>query len=373
MDVKALVVVFLLAFVAATTPSCKGADSQTRPKIRLGNVPWQGWASIDVALEKGFFAEEGVDVEIVQFGVGGDPNFIEAIAKGDIDGGFYIQGALLNNALEKGQPITYLGETDWSYGGDQIVIRPPVQASIDAIRSKQRTVGAYSLTATSLLFLDLYFQDKSRHSWSFPVADVIVKERLSQDLVTSFKSGEDPVSLNFDPVVQEQVAAGGEVVATTATYPGIISEGLMVNSDVYKRTNKDLYSAVLRGWIRGMEYMYGRDHKLNALNIARADEVIEIMQRRTFLSDGTSRETVLSYLGNVRIFNRAKIEAVNFDEREDVKLIDYPTKGVQPLRSHLRELSDFIRAQNPKAAEQSTKVTIDLGPLRRALDDLKGR
>ena len=214
MDVKAAALVFFFVLVGAT-PSCKEAEPQALPKIRLGNVPWQGWSSIDVALEKGFFAEEGVDVEIVQFGVGGDPKFIEAIANGEVDGGFYIQGAMLNNALEKGQPITYLGETDWSYGGDQIVVRPPIQGSIDAIQSKQRTVGAYSLTSTSLLLLDLYFRDKSRHSWSFSVADVTVKERLSQDLVTSFKSGEDPVSLNLYPFTAYAAScAGGENVTT---------------------------------------------------------------------------------------------------------------------------------------------------------------
>jgi NitT/TauT family transport system substrate-binding protein len=361
-----------LAALPAAGGGC-GRDEAPRPKVRLGNVPWPGWAALDVALEKGFFKEEGVDVEIVQFGVGGDPRFIEAIANGEVDGGFYIQGALLNEALERDRPVTYLGEVDWSYGGDQIVVRPPVETSIEAVRSKRRPIGAYSLAAPTLLLLDLYFRDTSRHAWSLRVGDVDVVEELSQDLVTKFASGEQPVSLNFDPVVKEQVDAGGEVVATSATYPGIISEGLMVSTPVYQRADKAVYAAVLRGWVRGVEYMYGRGHTQNVLNAARADEVLDVMRRRTFLDDGTSRETILSYLGNVRIFNRAKIEAVNFDERDDVGLAEYPTKGVQPLRSHLRELGEFIRARNPDAKALETQVTVDLGPLRAALDQLNAR
>ncbi|HEU4408809.1 MAG TPA: ABC transporter substrate-binding protein [Polyangiaceae bacterium] len=372
MNLSAMLMPSLVALAIAAGGCAKESD-EARPKLRLGNVPWPGWAALDVGLEKGFFREEGVDVEIVQFGVSGDQQLIDAIASGEVDGGFYMLGALLNNALERGQPITYLGAVDWSYGGDQIVIRPPLETSIAAIQSGQRQVGTYSTAASTLLLLDLYFRDTSRHSWSFSIGDVAVTERPAEDLVASFKAGEEPVSLNFDPVIYDQIAAGGEVVATSATYPGVISEGLMVSTPLYQGANKAAYAALLRGWVRAVEYMYGEGHRLNVLNAARADEVVEIVQRRTFLGDGTSKEDVLSSLANVRVFSRAKLEAVNLDEREDVRLAEYPTKGVQPLRSHLRELDEFIRALNPAAAPLQAQVTVDLEPLRTALAQLATR
>jgi NitT/TauT family transport system substrate-binding protein len=360
--------------LSASGSACSGTKSASNlPKLRVGTVPWAGWSALDVAKAKGIFEEEGLDVEVVNFKLDGDVDLIEAIADGSIDCGFYMQGTLLTYAMEKGKPVTYLGEVDWSYGGDQIIVRPPLDAAVASARAKAKKVGTYSSAASNLLLLNYYFKDTSRHPWTLDIAELDIAERTAPELVASFKAGEDAISLNFDPASKDQIKAGGEVVATSATYPGVLAEGLMSNTERYKTLDKTSIKKLLKGWLRGVEYMYGTAHKLNELNAAHADEVVQILQAQTFLGDGSTTEDVRSYLGNVRLHSLAKVESINLDKRDDVLIEEYTTKGVQPLRSHIKEVASFVKRLNPNAKDFNLDEGIDVEPLRQAIAELKAR
>jgi NitT/TauT family transport system substrate-binding protein len=137
MKLSTLAFGFLTA--ATTLSACSSSDSKPNlPKLTVGTVPWAGWSALDVAKAKGFFEEEGVDLEVRNYQINGDTNLIEAIANGDIDCGFYMQGTLLTYAMEQNKPITFLGEVDWSYGGDQIIVRPPLENAVAALRAKTK-------------------------------------------------------------------------------------------------------------------------------------------------------------------------------------------------------------------------------------------
>ncbi len=346
--------------------------SANLPKLRVGTVPWAGWSALDVAEAKGFFDQEGVDVEVVNFGVGGDSDLTDAIANGSIDCGFYMQGTMLTYAQERDQPVVFLGEVDWSYGGDQIIVRPPVEASVEAVRTRKVKVGTYSEAASNLLLLDYYFRDTSRHAaWTLDIADTDIVERPGDDLVASYLSGEDGISLNADPDSKPQIASGGEVVATSASYPGVLAEGLMASRDRYKAIDPALFKGLLKGWIRAVDYMYGRNHTRNVLNLAHHDEVVELVRTGTFLSGEVSTDEVVSYLANVRVHGLEKLKSVNLDTREDVLLADYGTKGIQPLRSHIREVSKFVKRIHPTAKEFDLATGVDTGPMDAAIRELE--
>jgi NitT/TauT family transport system substrate-binding protein len=367
---------FALSVLVAAMPlsACSTSnDKPILPKLTVGTVPWAGWSALDVAKAKGFFEEEGLDVEVKNFKLDGDVDLIEAIAKGDIDCGFYMQGTLLTYAMEQDKPITFLGEVDWSYGGDQIIARPPLENAVAAARAKSKKVGTYSAAASNLLLLDYYFRDTSRHSWTLDIATLDIAERTAPELVTTFKAGDDAFSLNFDPASKDQVKAGGEIVATSATYPGVLAEGLMSNAEKYKTLDKSSIRKLLKGWLRAVEYMYGPAHKLNVLTAPHEDEVVEILQRDTFQSDGSTKQDVVGYLANVRLHSLAKVESINLDANENVLLAEYNTKGLQPLRSHIKEVASFIKRLNPNAKDFDLNTGIDTQPLKEAIEELKAR
>jgi hypothetical protein len=118
--------------------------------------------------------------------------------------------------------------------------------------------------------------------------------------------------------------------------------------------------------------MYGQNHKLNVLTAQHEDEVVEIVQRDTLQNDGSTKEDVLTYLSNVRIHSLSKVESINLNANEDVLLAEYNTKGIQPLRSHIKEIASFIKRLNPEAKDFDLNSGIDVQPLKEAIDELKG-
>jgi hypothetical protein len=230
----------LLALVATLGApgivGCSGEEAPVLPKFRVGTAAWAGFSPLNVAEAKGFFDAEGIDVEVVPFEEGAGSTALQA---GTIDANLDVLGVFVNRTMVGKDDLKILAELDWSYGGDEVILRPPVDTSVAAIRAKTKSVGVYSKTASNLLLLDYYLKDTSRHAdWGLAIDRVSVVERLPEELVTSFAAGEDALSLNYQPISTEQVRAGGEVVATSATYPGVISEGLAVNVARYAGPTK---------------------------------------------------------------------------------------------------------------------------------------
>ena len=363
--------VLLSAFAAPGVVGCTSEAAPVLPKFRVGTAAWAGFSPLNIAEAKGFFDAEGIDVEVVPFEEGAG---FSALQAGTIDANLDVLGVFVNRTMVGKDDLKILGEHDWSYGGDEVILRPPVETSVAAIRAKTKSVGVYSKTASNLLLLDYYLKDTTRHSdWGLAIDRVSVVERLPEQLVTSFAAGDDALSLNFQPASTEQVRAGGEVVATSATYPGVISEGIAVNTARYAAADKGLYTKFFKGWIRGVEYMYGRDSTRSILDAAHADEVVQIVQEQTYENDGSSADEVRAYLGSVRHHNLAKLEKINLDPRETVLLADYSTLGVQPLRSHLSEISAFVKRTTPEAAPFDIAERTDVAPLKAAIDALKAR
>ncbi len=372
MSRRALPLLALLATLGAPgIVGCGGEEAPVLPKFRVGTAAWAGFSPLNIAEAKGFFDAEGIDVEVVPFEEGAGSTALQA---GTIDANLDVLGVFVNRTMVGKDDLKILAELDWSYGGDEVILRPPVDTSVAAIRAKTKSVGVYSKTASNLLLLDYYLKDTTRHAdWGLAIDRVSVVERLPEELVTSFAAGEDALSLNYQPVSTEQVRAGGEVVATSATYPGVISEGLAVNAARYAGADKTLYTKFFKGWIRGVEYMYGRNATRSILDASHADEVVQIVQQQTYENDGSTADEVRAYLGSVRHHNLTKLEKINFDARETVLLADYSTLGVQPLRSHLSEIAAFVKRTTPDAAPFDVAQRTDVAPLKAAIDALKAR
>lgn len=84
---KLLIVIVLSAIIVASLIGYWYWSSTTKKplNLRLGYMPIVDDANLFVALEQGFFKEEGLNVTLTQF-VGG-PQVVEAVAAGSIDGG----------------------------------------------------------------------------------------------------------------------------------------------------------------------------------------------------------------------------------------------------------------------------------------------
>jgi NitT/TauT family transport system substrate-binding protein len=93
--VRKLIAIGILAMLLSDT-----ATAQTLPKVRIGTIVLSGIAPVLVAVDKGYFREEGLDAEIIDFQ--NAPSISSAVISGDIEFGVSSFNAALFNLAGKG-------------------------------------------------------------------------------------------------------------------------------------------------------------------------------------------------------------------------------------------------------------------------------
>lgn len=349
------VVVFTALAMSAVSCSDSGGSTTSVPvtKVRVGTVPFAGWGAIDVGIAKGFFKENGVDLEVVGY-EGKDAELIADTIEGrNVDIGMYTVGTFQGPVQEAAKKVKWLGETDWSYGADQIIGRDPFEDQ--AIKDKTKKIGLYSKTPATSFFVERYLQDTDRHpGWVLSLKDSDVIEEEAAKMVDSFQNGTLGLSLNYEPYSTQQIEKGGKLLATSESYPGVIPNGVAMNADKYASFNKTVLTGFWKGWIKSIIWIFGKDNKNGLPDPANKVEFYNILRTKTLVSAyaDSSKYTdadLDGFLKNARALNYNDFVKINSDPTTTVKIKDFTSKGVQPLRSHITEMSEFIVSLNSAA------------------------
>ena len=118
---------FALAFAVLIAGAAMGVSAETR-KVRLGIGFALAYVPLYVAQEKGFFKEEGVDVEFVKIEIA--PDMIQSIIGGSTDAGTPGSFALIT-FIAKGAPVSAVAY--YGYGGDRIALAARKDSGIEKI------------------------------------------------------------------------------------------------------------------------------------------------------------------------------------------------------------------------------------------------
>jgi len=115
---------FLIAALALLGAGCgpHASSDRTHGPIRLGSYEWPGSYWIDVAWEKGWFREAGLNVQRV------DTNLkyvksLESVADGTIDAMGFAQFDLVRYAAN-GHDLVGVAAIDYSEGAEALIARP---------------------------------------------------------------------------------------------------------------------------------------------------------------------------------------------------------------------------------------------------------
>src|SRR5580693_9231814 len=115
---------------------CISAVLKTLPvsaaSISLGYSDWPGWVAWQVAIDKGWLKEAGLDVKFEWFDYSAS---MEAFAAGKLDGDFVTNGDALVMGAGGARNVTVL-VTDFSNGNDMIVARPGI-GSLKDLKGKK--------------------------------------------------------------------------------------------------------------------------------------------------------------------------------------------------------------------------------------------
>jgi NitT/TauT family transport system substrate-binding protein len=255
---RATLVAVLACMVAQVVSAAQAAAA-----LRLGYSDWPGWVAWQVAIDKGWLTQAGLDVKFEWFDYSAS---MEAFAAGKIDGDCVTNGdALVMGAGGARNVMIML--TDYSNGNDMIVARPGITSLKDL---KGKKIGIEIGLVEHLLLLD-----------------GLKKQGMTQDDVTlvNSKTNETPQVLASGQVdaigawqpnsgLAMKALPGAHPVYTSAQSPGLIYDVLVVNPASMAVHRAD-YIKLIKVWDHVVSYI--SDPKTQ-------DDAVQIMSARVGLT-----------------------------------------------------------------------------------------
>jgi len=242
--------------------------------LRVSMHRWPGYYHSFIAQEQGFFREEGVNVELTLI------EDIDANLKAFIDGKSDAAFGLQSDAMlhfSKGVALKIVYVADFSNGGDVIISKPNIRSVAD-LRGK--TVSVDKLNSFNHIFLAelLRLNDMTE-------SDVNIIPTKARDVPEALVAGKLDAGQTWEPYKSKALSQGYRLLATSVDAPGIITDVLMVKTEVIEQREEDVRGFV-KALFRAMEF-----RKTNP-NVAYA-----IMSDATQVSPGSLRDTIVG--GNI--------------------------------------------------------------------------
>ena len=251
-----------------------GGEGEAAP-IKLGFSTWIGYGPLWIADEKGFFDEEGVDVEIT---IIEDPvQRFNALKAERLDA---VASTIDTYArtVAKGIPSVQVLALDASTGGDGIVAEKDIGA-VHELKGKKVAVSEGSVSEFFLAYV------LERHG--LKLDDVERVNLTSGDAGAAFAAGKVPVAVTWEPwLTRAEKNPNGHVLVSSSEYPDIIVDTLAFRKD-FAEENPESIRALVRAYDRAVRFID-----------TNADEANEIMAEKM----GMKPDEVPALLEGVKLF-----------------------------------------------------------------------
>jgi NitT/TauT family transport system substrate-binding protein len=257
------------AIKAARTGACAllfaGASLQSlqAEPLKIGYSDWPGWVAWQIGIDKGWFEEEGVEVEFLWMDYVAS---MDAYVAGNVDAVTMTNGdALVTGGT--GKPSVGIIINDYSNGNDMIVAAPGIDSLADL---KGKKIGLEEGFVIHLLLLkgaELAGIDPSE----FEIVNVPTNE-TPQVLASGAVDAIGAWQPNSGQALK--TVPGSKPVLTSADAPGIIYDLLSVDPESLE-TRRDDWAKVVKVWYRIVDFIKDEDN---------IDEALEILAARVQLT-----------------------------------------------------------------------------------------
>jgi NitT/TauT family transport system substrate-binding protein len=245
--------VLLLGLAALPLVPSRAALADT---VKIAHSTWVGYGPLYIARDKGFFKQNGVDVDLV---VMEDPkerfptlmaDKIQMIAS-------TVDTALLY--MKKPTDYQYVVAIDDSNGGDGIVAKKDIKTIADL---KGRRVGVNEGSVSEFYLNVLLAKAGLKES------DLQVVNMTAADAGGAFVARRVDAAVTWEPWLSRGKATDfGHLLVDSSTTPGLITDVIIVKTDWEKAHTKDV-AAIVKSWNEAVGYYE-----------AHPDEAIEIMAK----------------------------------------------------------------------------------------------
>ncbi len=191
--------------------------------LRIFYFIWVGYGPLFLAQEKGFFAKEGVEVELINIDV--HAAAFGGLFAGQVDA---MAGALLDAPAfsEPDETFGVRAGDDESQGADGIVASKDIQSIADL---KGRSVAVLR-GGVQQFYLNVLLKEAGLSE-----ADIEVVDLTPEDAGQAFLLQEVDAAVTYEPwLTQGKEAAHGHLLTDTSEQPGLIVDCLMATAGVFE-------------------------------------------------------------------------------------------------------------------------------------------
>lgn len=262
-----------------------GATQAQAAPLKIGYSDWPGWVAWEVAIQKGWFKEAGVDVQFEWFDYVAS---MDAYAAGKIDAVTMTNGDALVTGANGAKSVMII-INDYSNGNDMIVARPPYKSLKDL---KGKKIGV------ELGFVDHLLLLNGLEKAGLKEDDVELVNVPTNETPQVLASGDVDAIGAWQPssgMALKQVP-GSKTVYSSADEPGLIYDVLAVNPGSYSARRAE-WAKVVKVWYRVVDYIH--DPKTQ-------DDAVKIMAARV----GIKPAEYKPLLGGTYLLKLAEAKAV---------------------------------------------------------------
>lgn len=244
--------VFALAACGSSEGTSGGESGDKKAPLKITLPTWTGYGPLFLAKEKGFFEENGIDVELsIVEGLGERK---QALASGKIDGMATALDVQVSLAAQ-GIPLSVVWLLDDSFGGDGILVKDDIQNVVD-LKGKQ---VAFEVGSTSHMLALTALQDGGLSE-----EDVVVVPMSAGDAGAAFAAGKVDAAVTWEPWLSKGADANGKVLLTTKDLPGIIVDTVSFTEKVIQERPEDV-EAFVTAMAQAMDFWKENEAEANEI------------------------------------------------------------------------------------------------------------
>lgn len=279
----------------AKVPQAKTSGDKTTPStivkpITIGYSDWPGFVAWQVAIEKGWLKDAGLNVEFKWFDYSAS---LSAFAANQLDAVLVTNGDNLVTASggTKGMMIM---ATDYSAGNDVVIAK----SGINSIRDLKGKSIATEKGLVDHLLLSTAIQDAK-----IPLTDIKLVNSVTNELPQVFASPEVSAIAVWQPVANQalKAVAGSKIIFSSKDKPGLIYDTLSVNMS-HLSSHKEEWKKMIQVWDKTVKYINDPTTHADAVKIMAKRVGVEPSQYEQFVG-GTH---LLDLEANKKVFTKGQ-------------------------------------------------------------------
>jgi NitT/TauT family transport system substrate-binding protein len=226
--------------------------------LKIGYSDWLGYAAFEVAKQKDWFKEAGVEVQMEFFDYGGS---LDAFSANKLDAVTVVStDALVNGS--NGAKSKIIALIDYSEGADMIIGKPGIESIKDL---KGKSIGIEVTLVEHLLLL------KALEANGMKQSDVKLVKTATNDTPQTLASGKVSAIGAWYPVSSQALkqVAGSKALFTSAEAKGLIFDVLAVTPTSFAKRKGD-WEKVVAVFYKTVDYIMDEKTKADAAKIMAA-------------------------------------------------------------------------------------------------------